>query len=386
MFPQSFIDNIKNNVSMLKLVGEYTELTKAGPYVYKCNCPSPDHVDKDPSFRIWLKGYKNINKVNKYDSWACMVCHYGKKGKAYENKGSDCISFIQWIENKTWKEAVIFLANKYQIPIPTDKNEKLYKQKKNLAYIYMDNLIGESFTYLKERGLTKEDCIKWAIGFDGKKIVFPLIDRYKNMIGFTRRWLRLPKNCNDKYNNSCSSSIFNKSLYLYGIHNIDEDFDEIRITEGPMDVILSDKYGLKNIFATLGTAFTQGHVDIIKHYGKTPVFCMDGDEAGLKSINKSIEILANEGIYSKLLILPPGKDLADVALEEKENIENYVNQNSITYGNHLIQKEMNLYLSKVNELKLKSYPSLIKTLNKVPNQEERIILKSYIKKIFDIEM
>lgn len=386
MFPQYFIDNIKKNVKLVNLIGEYTDLQKAGPLVYKGNCPHPNHEDKDPSFRVWLKGYKNGSKVSKFDSWACMVCHYGKKGDQFENKGSDCIAFIQWAENLSWKESVIFLANKYGIPIPTDKNEKLYKEKKNLAYSYMDNLKGESLNYLINRGLNKEDCFKWGLGFDGTKIVFPLLDRYRNVLGFTRRWVHLPEKCNDKYKNSCNSSIFNKSLYLYGIQNIDESFDEIRITEGPMDVILPDKYGLKNIFSPLGTAFTEGHVEIIKHYKKVPVFCMDGDEAGLKSINRSIEMLAANGIYSKILLLPQGKDLADIALEEKENIENYVTENSITYGNYLIQKELSLYQAKVNELKLKSYPNLIKILNKVPTQEERIILKSFVKSAMDVDM
>ena len=387
MFPQYFIENIKKNVNLVNLIGEYTELTKAGPLIYKGNCPHPNHVDKDPSFRVWLKGYKNVNKINKYDSWACMVCHCGKKGEQYENKGSDCIAFIQWIEKKSWKDAVIYLANKNSIPIPTDKNEKLYKEKKNLAYSYIENLHGESLTYLKNRGLTEEDCFKWGIGFDGSKIVFPLLDRYKNVLAFTRRWLVLPiEKCNDKYKNSSNSSIFNKSLYLYGLQNIDENFPEIRISEGPMDVILADKYGLKNIFSSLGTAFTEGHIQIIKHYGMVPVFCMDGDDAGLKSINRSIDMLAIEGIYSKIVIFPAGKDLADMALEYKEGIEEYINDNAITYGNYLIQKELNIYHAKVNELKLKSYPKLVKVLSKVPTQEERTILKSFVKTSMGMDM
>lgn len=387
MFPQSFIDKIKNTVNLVKLAGQYTEVKKAGPFLHKALCPHPEHADKDPSFRIWEKGYKTGNEqASKYDSWSCMVCHYGKKGDRFNNKGSDCIAFIQWIENKSWKEAVIFLANKYQISIPTDKNEKLYKEKKRLALSYRDNLNGSALQYLKNRGLDEYDCEKWMLGFDGLKIVFPLLDRYKNVLAYTRRWLSMPENSNDKYKNSCNSSIFNKSMYLYGLQNIDESFDEIRITEGPMDVILADKYKLRNIFSPLGTAFTEGHIEIIKHYGKTPVFCMDGDEAGLKSINRSIVMLADHGIYSKLLILPQGKDLADVTLEEKENIENYVSENSITYGNYLIQKELNLYEAKVNELKLKSYPKLLKVLAKVPSQEERNILKSFVKTKMNIDM
>ena len=100
-----------------------------------------------------------------------------------------------------------------------------------------------------------------------------------------------------------------------------------------------------------------------------PVFCMDGDEAGLKAINRSIQLLADNGIYSKLLILPNGKDLADISLELKDKTEDYINNNSITYGNYLIQKDLSLFNSKFNELKLQYYPKLISTLSKVPSEE-----------------
>lgn len=388
MFPQQFIDKVKESVDLVKLVSEYTELKKIGPYVYQGHCPHPDHGDSTPSFRVFLKGYKSETRINTYDTWACMGCHYGRKTNTTKDKvfGSDCIAFIQWIENKNWKESIIYLANKYQIPIPTDKNEKLYKNNKALAYSYMDNLNSVPLTYLKNRGLSEEDCFDWGIGFDGQKIIFPLLDRYKNVLGFTKRWIEVPEGANDKYKNSPNNPVFNKSMYLYGIHNLDENFKEIRITEGSMDVILAHKYGAKNVVATLGTAFTEGHMEIIKHYGLTPVFCMDGDPAGLKAINKAITLLAEHNIYCKILILPLSKDLADIAIELGENIEDYISNNAVTYGNYLIKDEVGLYLSQVNELKLRHYPNLIKILDKVPTQEEKNILKSYVKDIMHIDL
>lgn len=379
MFSQEFINKVKDKVDIIKLIQEYTELKKVGPKLYEGRCPHPDHIDADPSFRVWEDS----------KSWACMVCHAGKKNGTFKNYGSDCFAFMQWIDPikcKNWKDAIIFLARKYGIPIPTDKNAKLYKEKRELASCYMDNLNNVPINYLKKRGLSKDDCYNWGLGFDGRKIVFPLMDRYKNVLGFTKRWIEVPEGSNDKYKNSYNSSIFNKSLYLYGIHNLDESFKEIRITEGSMDVILAHKYGAKNVLATLGTAFTDGHVEIIRHYGMIPVFIFDGDEAGLKAINQSITLLAEHNIYSKLLILPTDKDLADLAIEQKENIEEYIEFNSITYGNYLIQKELNLYNAKVNELRLKTYPNILKVLEKVPTQSERKILKSYIKGITGMEL
>lgn len=379
MLQQEFIDKVKSRIDIKELVEEYTELKKVGPTLYEGRCPHPDHEDNDPSFRIWTD----------HQSWACMVCHSGKKSSKFKVFGSDCFAFMQWIEPtkiKNFKDAVLYLANKKGIPIPTDKNAKLYKEKRALAVSYMHNLNKVSLDYLTSRGLSKDDCLNWGLGFDGNKITFPLMDRYKNVLGFTKRWLIVPEGANDKYKNSFNSPIFNKSMYLYGIHNIDESFKELRITEGSLDVILAHKYGAKNIMATLGTAFTEGHVEIIKHYKMVPVFIFDGDKAGLKALNKSISMLAEHNIYSKILILPDDKDLADMSIELKEGIEDYISDNAITYGNYLIQDEISKFNSKVNELRLKAYPNLIKILNKVPTQEERNILKSFIKNTTGVDL
>ena len=190
----------------------------------------------------------------------------------------------------------------------------------------------------------------------------------------------------DKYRNSPNSSIFNKSSYFYNIENIDLDFKEIRITEGPMDVILAEKYGAKNVVSTLGTAFTEYHIKIIKNYGMIPVFIFDGDAAGLKAIKKSISLCGENNIYCKLLLIPNNMDLAEFSLEQKNNIENYIINNSKTYGNYLIENEVNNYISKINELKLQSYPKLLSILEKVPHENEKKILKDYIQNIININL
>lgn len=386
MFPQDFIDKIKDTVNLVELVEEYCELKKCGPFLYQGHCPHPNHNDSSPSFRVFKKGYKSGKNINLYDTWACMGCHSGKKSERYKVYGSDCISFIQWIENLRWKEAVIFLAEKYYIPLPKEEHTEIYRHNKNLSQSYTFNLKGQALEYIKSRGLDDKDLKEWCIGFDGQKIVFPLMDRYKNVLGFTRRWIKVPEGRNDKYKNSANSNVFVKSSYLYGIHKIDEDFEEIRISEGPLDVIIPSKYNAKNIVATLGTAFTDNHIKLIKHYKKTPVFCMDGDEAGLLAIKKSVEALSKEGIYSKILILPNGKDLCELSLELKEDIEEYIKNNAITYGDFLIRETALKFTSQLNELKLKFLPELKEIISKIPSEDEKIIIKSYIKNNFEIDL
>lgn len=391
MFPQEFIDKIKSEISLLDLAGEYTDLKKVGPYTYQGHCPHPEHKDSTPSFRVFVKGYKNGNKINEYDTWACMGCHQGKKNessKSFKNYGSDCIAFIQWMEPqyRKWREAALYLANKKHIPIPTEENDKIYKSNKLIAQSLMHNLYGEPYEYLKNRGLDIEDCDNWYIGFDGNKITFPLLDKYKNILGFTRRWLHPPEGANDKYRNSKNSKIFNKSMYFYGIHNLDDECDELRITEGPMDVIMAHKYGVKNIVATLGTAFTEGHVEMIKHYKKIPVFCMDGDPAGETAIKKAIDLLAQHGVYSKVLLLTNKEDMCDMSIRLKEDTEEYINNNSITYGSYLLRDTITSYNSKVSELKLGYLPEMRKILNFVPSEDEKLILKGYIKNNMGIDI
>lgn len=390
-FPQEFIDKVKEETDLVELVQEYTDLKPAGIKIFMGHCPHPNHHDSTPSFRVYKKGYRSGKKVNEYDSWACMGCHNGSKNennKTDKNYGSDCIAFIRWIEPqyRNWRDAVIYLANRKHIPIPSEENDWMYKQKKAVAQSLMYNLYGQPYQYLLDRGLTIEDCDNWMIGFDGEKITFPLFDRYRNVLGFTRRWLVVPEGANDKYKNSSNSKIFNKSNYFYGIHNLDTEFEEMRITEGSMDVILADKYGAKNVVATLGTAFTQGHVDMIKHYKKIPVFCLDGDAAGKKAVHKAVSLLADNGVYSKILLLPENKDMADIALELKDELEDYIDKHSITYGTYLLNNAIGEYNSKVNELKIKMLPDMRKLLNFVPSEDEKIILKSFIRNSMGIDI
>lgn len=383
MFSQDFLNEVKDKIDMVELVSEYTPLHKAGALIYQGRCPHPDHEDSTPSFRVFKKGYRNGNKVNKYDSWACMGCHSGNKkikDKNNRNYGSDCFAFYQWIEGVTWKQAVYDLCEKYNISIPSSEFDKLFKIKKIQTDSFIKNLYEKPLNYLHSRGLTSKDIELWKIGYDGNKIVFPLPDRYWNILGFTKRWIEVPEGRNDKYKNSCSSKIFNKSSYFYGQHNIINDFDEIRITEGPMDVIMAHKYGAKNINATLGTAFTDQHVEVIKQLDKVPVLIMDGDARGIEAGQRAINKLAEAGIYSKILILPNGKDLCELSLELKEGIEEYISSNSMTYGQYKLNNIINSFDSEVNELKLKKYSEVKKTLDEIPHEVERMIMKEYVLK------
>lgn len=377
-FPDSFLQELKEKTDLVQLVNQYTKLKKVGLGVWQGVCFQPDHDDGTPSLTVW----------EKHNSWACYGCHSGKKG-VDGNLGSDAIAFMQWAENLEWRPAVIKLAEWNDIPIPTDKNQKELEKNYNLNKKYRKDLYRdeEVLDYLYNRGLDDIDLESWLLGYDNhnKRIVFPLLNKYKDIIGFNKRVVDPNYKGGDKYKNSATSTLFNKSNYLYGAHNLDKDFNEIRITEGSMDVILGHKYGLKNIVATLGTAFTEQHARAIAKTGMTPVLIFDGDDAGDSGITKALSYFEALGIYCKILKLPKGMDLADLSLDQKFGIENYIRRNAVTAGYLQIRDIVNDYNSSLYQIRLEYIPRLEEVMKYVPKTEERM-LKSYVKDELNINL
>lgn len=359
------IKQIKETVSMLSLANEYTFLRKSGGEVWIGKCPNPNHKDSLPSFRVW----------DSNNSWACMGCHNGKKD-GVTNYGSDCIGFIMWVENKTFQEAVIFLANKYNIALPKTKQNNKYSKFEYVANKFTENIPLEVKSYLEQRGLTKDDLKKWKIGYDkgDERITFPLIDKFNRVVGFTKRAF-YEDDC--KYINSSSSDIFNKSSFLYGFNHIDRNFDYIRITEGPMDVIAASSKGAKNVVATLGTAFTKEHAQIIKDSRKTPVLIYDSDYAGSKATVRAIDILNDIGVNSLVVTLPNGMDLCDFSNSNMYDIESYIMANQVSYGYMKIRTIIDEYNKTMYTLKNSISPKISQVLDEVPKHEKQL-LKDYI--------
>lgn len=371
--PESFITELKATTDLVKFASQFTALKKVGNGIWQGPCPHPDHNDSTPSFTVW----------EKHNSWSCYGCHSGKKGLD-NNVGSDIYAFVQWVtKNNDFRNAVKVVADWNGVAIPTDENQKEYDRNYKLAMKYKKNLLEQEehvIEYLYERGFDDSDIDKWIIGFDktSKRIVFPLIDRYNNIIGFNKRTIEKHYELGDKYKNSPNSKIFNKSTYLYGIHDLDNDFNEIRITEGSIDVALAKKYGVKNIVASLGTSFTESHAKVISKLNKIPVLIFDGDEAGESGLYKALAYFEALGVYCKIVRLPKGKDLADMAQELKFNLESYIKQKSITAGYLKIKNVVDEYNSSLYELKLETLPKLEAILQVVPLSEKKAI-KTFVK-------
>lgn len=363
MYPRDFIDKIKASVNLIDLASEYTELKKIGRYIWIGKCPNPKHDDSTASFIV----YENHN------SWCCYGCHTGKKDK--DNYGSDCIAFVQWINQGklSWRESVEYLAKKIGLPIPNDNTNKIFQTNARLNNKYIRDLNQDAIEYCKQRGLDNNDLHKFKIGYDKStnRLTFPLFDKYNNIIGFNKR--RLDDTQSMKYIHSSNNEVFNKSSYLYNINNIDTEYEYVFITEGVMDVILATKYGLKNVVCTLGSAFKEEHLDIITNMKLTPVMLYDGDEKGSKSIKSAMDLIYSKGTYPLVVLLPKDYDLAEYSLELKDDLVNIVISSITTYGYMEAQKIVSDYLKDLYLLKSKYRPYIKDLMQKIPEEEKEEI-------------
>ena len=375
-FSREFLDELKTNTDLKDLVEEYTELRQAGPTLYVGHCPHPKHNDSDASFCI----------NTQTNTWTCYGCHSDKKNKEQGNYGSDAIAFIEWVnEGKiSWIDAVKFLAQRINLPIPNDTNSRAYKQNYNLTQKYIKDMTSDAYEYLYDRGLDDETIEKWTICYDkhDDRVVFPLFDSYKNIVGFNKRLVTpQTKGLNRKYIHSSDSEIFKKSQYFYGMQFLDRSKDYIILTEGVFDVILPQMYGASNVICGLGTTLSEYQINVLAKLGKTVIVVYDNDDKGSKTMKKVMPLLESNGISAKLLVLPEGKDLAEITLELKYDILAYILDNSVTYGYYQIQNSINAFNRDLYELYHK-YNCIFNTVKDSVPESEKSSIQLYIDNCF----
>ena len=368
IFSREFLDELKTAVNLKDLVEEYTELRQAGPNLYVGHCPHPKHNDSDASFCL----------NTQTNTWTCYGCHSDKKNKSQGNYGSDAIAFVEWMsEGKvSWIDAVKQLANRVNLPIPNDSNSKAYKTNYNLAQKYIKDMTSDAYEYLYDRGLNDDTIEQWNICYDKNdtRIVFPLFDSYNNIVGFNKRLIiNQTKGLNRKYIHSADSDIFKKSQYFYGMQFIDRSKDYIILTEGVFDVILPQQYGASNVICALGTTLSDYQINVLSKLKKEVIVVYDNDEKGIKTMKKVMPLLEANNISAKLLILPKGQDLAEITLDIKYDIENFILNNAVTYGYYQIQNSINAFNKDLYELYYKYNVIFSNIKNSVPNSEKETI-------------
>lgn len=356
MIDRETVDHILNTADIVEVISEFVTLRKAGSN-WKALCPF--HNEKTPSFMV--SPTKGIFK--------CFSC--GKAGNVAH--------FLMEHEQMTFPEALRWLAKKYHIEIherelsaediqQNNLRESLLIVNKWACDYFQKNLFeideGQNIglSYFRNRGL-RDDTIKtYQLGYclaaydalakEAKKrgynedflvatglcnkhengrltdkyrgrVTFPIQALDGQVIGFGARTLSSDKNV-AKYMNSPESVIYHKSDVLYGIYQAKaaiQKADRCFLVEGYMDVISMHQSGIANVVASSGTSLTFGQIRLIHRFTSNLTVLYDGDMAGIKASLRGIDMLLEEGMNIRVLLLPDNDDPDSFA--RKHNPEEY---------------------------------------------------------------
>ncbi|HIM54289.1 MAG TPA: DNA primase [Gammaproteobacteria bacterium] len=337
---QNFIDDLPNQIDIVDLISKRLSLKKTGSD-YRAPCPF--HGGKNRNFAV------NSHK----QFYHCFKC--GESGGA--------ISFVQKFDNLDFVEAIEVIAGEFGLKIEYDSNtkpvdprlERYRELSQKVSAFYIQQLRNspakeKAVSYAKNRGVSGEIAKRFELGFatpsnndlliefekseqdtsDLKslgllktgqygdydffrdRLMFPIHNTKGKVIAFGGR--AFDNKAKAKYLNSSESPIFSKSRELYGLYHArkySRTMDYVLVVEGYMDVVALHQADFTKVVATLGTATTPEHLQILARTTNTIVFCFDGDNAGRAAAWKALKIalpIIKAGLVIKFLFLPDGED------------------------------------------------------------------------------
>ena len=392
--PYDQIINIQRKVNIVDVISGYLPIEQRGKN-YFAICPF--HDDHNPSMSISPE--KQI--------YTCFVC--GASGNVFNFvMNYEKISFVEAVakvasiaginlsikathksrnKDDTYSKfyGMYELANKYyQNNIKTlyGKTAISYLKKRNIdESVIKEFEIGLSLNdnnvtkLLKNKGFNEDDLID--IGICGKKddfvydvfrnrIMFPIHDSDNKVVGFSGRIYN--GESESKYVNSKESVIFKKGKILYNYSralNEAREKKQIIIVEGFMDVIRLYTIGIKNVVATMGTAITKEHADLIRRLSKNVILCFDGDSAGQKATISALQMLENIGLEPKIVRLEDDLDPDDYIVKKgKEKFQNHL-------INAMSSLQFKLYVNK-EHTDFNDYKQISNYINSVAKELEKI--------------
>lgn len=363
MIDSATVDRILDSVRIEEVIGDFVTLRKRGAnYLGLC----PFHQDKNPSMSV--SSTKGIFK--------CFSC--GKAGTA--------VSFVMEHEHLTYPEALRYLAKKYNIEIveKEESAEELAGRMRHeslqivteYAQKYFQDVLWNTDTgraiglsYFRERKFTDETIRKFGLGYAAgrqhelykdalqkgykreylidtglcverdngdladrffERVMFPIYSVSGRVIAFGGRTLKSDKTV-AKYVNSPETEIYNKSRSLYGLFQAKSAIakqDKCILVEGYADVISMHQAGLENVVASSGTSLTVDQIKLIKRFTEKVTVIYDGDAAGIKAALRGIDLILEEGLSVKIVLLPPEDDPDSFAkAHSRVEIEEFIEEN-----------------------------------------------------------
>ena len=341
-YPQAFIDDLRRQADIVRVVSDYVSLKKKGANWMAC-CPF--HQEKTPSFSV------NPSK----DIFYCFGC----------GKGGSVFNFVMELERVSFPEAVRIVAEKTGVPLPELVEDKKFEARRkeadevvelnSWALEFWEQQLAEANAearaareYVEGRGITDETRRVFRLGYAPNswdalglylkskgastgqiersglvvkkdaggyydrfrgRLIFPVTDAQGRAVAFGARAMRAGDE--PKYLNSPETAAYTKGRHLFGLG---VTRDEIRrkkfaiLVEGYLDLIIPFQHGVRNVVASLGTALTPEQSKLLGRFARKVVVNYDGDRAGINAAKRAIEVLLPEDFEVKVLVLPDGAD------------------------------------------------------------------------------
>lgn len=420
MIDQITIGRIQDAAQVVDVVSDFVTLRRRGVnYVGLC----PFHDDRTPSF--YVSPAKNICK--------CFAC----------GEGGTPIHFVMKHEQLSYYEALKYLARKYNIEVVekefTDEEKQAQSDRDSMFILneyardYFVSILhthpegkAVGLTYFRERGFRGDIVKKFQLGYsleqrdafsvEAQKAGYkrdyllktglstgndsqPLYDRFRGrvifpvhtlsgkVVAFGGRILKKVENTG-KYVNSPESEIYSKSKELYGIYfakNAIVKQDKCFLVEGYTDVISMHQAGIENVVASSGTALTYGQIRMIHRFSENITVLYDGDAAGIKAALRGIDLLLEDGMNVKVVLLPGGEDPDSFARKQNaEGFHQYITQNEVDF----IRFKTQLLLKEVGDDPVKRaglISSVVESISLIPNTITRSVYIQECSQLLDMQ-
>ncbi|HSO88808.1 MAG TPA: DNA primase [Draconibacterium sp.] len=412
------IERILDSAEISDVVSDFVTLRKRGVNMLGL-CPF--HNEKTPSFTV--SPAKGIFK--------CFGC----------GKGGNSVNFIMEHENLTYPEALKWLAKKYHIDVieheDTEEQKQLNDERESLMIVsgfaqkYFTRYLWEEnegrtigLSYFRERSFRDDILKKFEVGYapDGKapfteaaqkegykieflektglsikrddwirdrfagRVMFPIHNLAGRVIAFGGRILKEDKNT-AKYLNSPESEIYHKSKVVYGIFQAKREIsksDKCYLVEGYTDVLSMHQAGIENVVASSGTALTVDQIRLIKRFTSNITIIYDGDEAGIKASLRGIDLVLEEGMNVKVLLLPDKEDPDSFAKKMgASGFVNYIHENETDF----IQFKIRLLLKSTENdpvAKARLISDVIRSVAVIPDTITRSVYIKECSKLLDV--
>ena len=409
---EDFKETVKQQADIVRVIGDYIKLKKAGAQNYSGLCPF--HGEKTPSF--------SVHATRQF--YHCFGC--GVSG--------DVFSFVQKIENITFPEALRLVAQKLGIPLPKAtysspseaKEARLRAQlldvQERAAAFFQECLKrpdgSRARDYLLGRGLDQEKIANFRIGFAPdsgillrdrlagefseevlresglfswkqdadaaspkpearmyskfrNRVMFPIANDAGKIIAFTGRTLVTDEKSGPKYLNSPETGIYSKGRVLFNLDHAKEairKLDYAILVEGQMDCISVFAAGFHNVIASSGTAFTEIQAKLLGRFSKNAVVNFDPDTAGAKATERTLGLLIEEEFQIKVLSLEQGFD-PDLYIRRKgRDAYGEALRGSQKYFDYLIDRARAHFPARSAEGKVKAVNYLLPHIQRVPSR------------------